>query len=99
MEITGAKGYVLVNGKIYQQDSKVILIGGDEVVFGSSGKHAYVSFLLKYLAFMTYLLHLWWTRASIFLCTFFLFIVFLTTLPSFMFNGFLDSGSDFHAAD
>ena len=58
MEITGAKGYVLVNGKIYQQDSKVILIGGDEVVFGSSGKHAYVSFLLKYLAFMTHLLHL-----------------------------------------
>ncbi|XP_050363356.1 uncharacterized protein LOC126782190 [Argentina anserina] len=42
MEITGAKGYVQVNGKMCQQDSKVILIGGDEVVFGSSGKHAYI---------------------------------------------------------
>lgn len=47
MEITGGKGYVQVNGKICQQDSKVILNGGDEVVFGSTGKHAYVSFLLK----------------------------------------------------
>lgn len=47
MEITGGKGSVKVNGKICQQDSKVILNGGDEVVFGSTGKHAYVSFLLK----------------------------------------------------
>ncbi|KAM5564008.1 hypothetical protein ABKV19_018565 [Rosa sericea] len=42
MEISGGKGYVQVNGKVCQQDSKVILIGGDEVVFGSSGKHAYI---------------------------------------------------------
>lgn len=55
MEITGGKGYVQVNGKVCQQDSKVILIGGDEIVFGSSGKHAYVSFLLKYIAFMIYI--------------------------------------------
>jgi len=35
---------VLVNGKTLGKNSKVILVGGDEVVFSSSGKYAYVSF-------------------------------------------------------
>lgn len=44
LEITGGKGVVQVNGKIYQKSSSVMLNGGDEVVFSSTGKHAYVSF-------------------------------------------------------
>ncbi|XP_027157341.1 uncharacterized protein LOC113758820 isoform X2 [Coffea eugenioides] len=43
LEITGKKGSVQVNGKIYPKNSTVPLSGGDEVVFSSSGKHAYVS--------------------------------------------------------
>lgn len=42
LEITGGKGAVIVNGKIVQKNSSVILNGGDEVVFTSSGKHAYI---------------------------------------------------------
>ncbi|KAK7859857.1 hypothetical protein CFP56_002099, partial [Quercus suber] len=42
LEITGGKGAVQVNGKYYRKNSSVILSGGDEVVFTSSGKHAYI---------------------------------------------------------
>ncbi|KAB2609588.1 hypothetical protein D8674_042418 [Pyrus ussuriensis x Pyrus communis] len=42
LEIICGKGDVQVNEKTYQRDTKVILNGGDEVVFGSSGKHAYI---------------------------------------------------------
>nr|KYP74210.1 ATPase family AAA domain-containing protein 1 [Cajanus cajan] len=44
LEITGGKGSIQVNGKTYRknQNARVILSGGDEVVFGSSGKHAYI---------------------------------------------------------
>ncbi|KAL0371434.1 UNVERIFIED_CONTAM: Spastin [Sesamum angustifolium] len=42
LEITGKKGAVQVNGKIYSKDSTVPLNGGDEVVFSSTGKHAYI---------------------------------------------------------
>ncbi|XP_022992485.1 uncharacterized protein LOC111488805 [Cucurbita maxima] len=42
LEITGGKGAVIVNGKIFQKNSSVVLNGGDEVVFTSSGKHAYI---------------------------------------------------------
>ncbi|XP_068337807.1 uncharacterized protein [Pyrus communis] len=42
LEIICGKGDVQVNEKTYQKDTKVILNGGDEVVFGSSGKHAYI---------------------------------------------------------
>ncbi|KAF3436432.1 hypothetical protein FNV43_RR23524 [Rhamnella rubrinervis] len=42
LEITGEKGLVQVNGKTLEKDSRVILSGGDEVVFTSSGKHAYI---------------------------------------------------------
>ncbi|XP_024021965.1 uncharacterized protein LOC21389436 [Morus notabilis] len=42
LEITGGKGAVLVNGKTYQRSSRVILTGGDEVVFSSLGRHAYI---------------------------------------------------------
>lgn len=44
LEIVGSKGAVQVNGKSYGKKSRLILSGGDEVVFGSSGKEAYVSF-------------------------------------------------------
>jgi len=44
LEITGGKGVVQVNGKTYRRNHKMILNGGDEVIFGASGKHAYVSF-------------------------------------------------------
>lgn len=33
-----------VNGKVYPKNSTVPLNDGDEMVFGSSGEHAYVSF-------------------------------------------------------
>uniref|UniRef100_A0A5B7A5E1 AAA+ ATPase domain-containing protein n=1 Tax=Davidia involucrata TaxID=16924 RepID=A0A5B7A5E1_DAVIN len=42
LEITGGKGAVQVNGKIYPKNSTIPLSGGDEVVFSSSGKHAYI---------------------------------------------------------
>lgn len=44
LEISGSKGFVRVNGKIIQQSSNIILSGGDEVVFSSTGRHSYVSF-------------------------------------------------------
>ncbi|KAL2518965.1 AAA-type ATPase family protein [Abeliophyllum distichum] len=42
LEITGKKGSVQVNGKSCTKDSTVRLKGGDEVVFSSSDKHAYI---------------------------------------------------------
>lgn len=42
LDMLGDKGVVQVNGKIIAQNSSVILSGGDEVVFSSSGKHAYI---------------------------------------------------------
>ncbi|KAL2535301.1 AAA-type ATPase family protein [Forsythia ovata] len=42
LEITGKNGDVQVNGKVCPKDSTVSLNGGDEVVFSSSGKHAYI---------------------------------------------------------
>ncbi|XP_073223744.1 uncharacterized protein [Cicer arietinum] len=42
LEIVGSKGAVQVNGKSYGKKSCLILSGGDEVVFGSSGKEAYI---------------------------------------------------------
>ncbi|XP_010069946.2 uncharacterized protein LOC104456788 isoform X1 [Eucalyptus grandis] len=42
LEITGGKGTVQVNGKIYPRNSTVLLCGGDEVVFTESGNHSYV---------------------------------------------------------
>lgn len=44
LETLGAKGVVRVNGKTIEKNSCVVLTGGDEVVFSSSGRHAYVSF-------------------------------------------------------
>ncbi|KAA8543111.1 hypothetical protein F0562_021394 [Nyssa sinensis] len=46
LEITGGKGAVQVNGKIYPKNSTIPLNGGDEVIFSSSGKHAYIFQLL-----------------------------------------------------
>ncbi|KAH6827392.1 AAA-type ATPase family protein [Perilla frutescens var. hirtella] len=46
LEIIGKKGAVLVNGKAYFKDSTIPLNGGDEVVFSSSNKHAYIFQLL-----------------------------------------------------
>ncbi|KAF7818214.1 ATPase family AAA domain-containing protein 1 [Senna tora] len=42
LEVIGGKGAVQVNGRNHQKNSHVILSGGDEVVFSSSGKHAYI---------------------------------------------------------
>ncbi|KAJ8559283.1 hypothetical protein K7X08_003341 [Anisodus acutangulus] len=42
LEITGKKGDVQVNGKVYPKNSTVPLKDGDEMVFGSSGEHAYI---------------------------------------------------------
>ncbi|XP_057422659.1 uncharacterized protein LOC130716674 isoform X2 [Lotus japonicus] len=47
LEITGSKGAVQVNGKTYRRNARLILSGGDEVVFGSSGKHSYIFQQLK----------------------------------------------------
>ncbi|THG01027.1 hypothetical protein TEA_009827 [Camellia sinensis var. sinensis] len=41
LEIIGGKGAVQVNGKVYAKNSTIPLSGGDEVVFSSSGRHAY----------------------------------------------------------
>ncbi|XP_073140269.1 uncharacterized protein [Henckelia pumila] len=42
LEITGNEGAVQVNGKAYSKDTSIHLNEGDEVVFNSSGKHAYI---------------------------------------------------------
>ncbi|XP_059659545.1 uncharacterized protein LOC132306240 [Cornus florida] len=42
LKITGGKGAVQVNGKVYPKNSAIPLNEGDEVVFTSSGKHAYI---------------------------------------------------------
>ncbi|RDX71267.1 hypothetical protein CR513_49412, partial [Mucuna pruriens] len=42
LEITGGKGSIHVNGKTYRKNARLILSGGDEVVFGSSAKYAYI---------------------------------------------------------
>ncbi|XP_028771103.1 uncharacterized protein LOC114728373 isoform X2 [Neltuma alba] len=42
LEVIGGKGVVQVNGRNHHKNSRVILSGGDEVVFSSSGKHAYI---------------------------------------------------------
>lgn len=42
LEITGGKGVVKVNGKIYPSKSTVPLKAGDEVIFSSSRGHAYI---------------------------------------------------------
>lgn len=48
LETLGSKGVVQVNGKNIEKNSHCILKSGDEVIFSSSGKHAYVSFTLLY---------------------------------------------------
>ncbi|XP_026422974.1 uncharacterized protein LOC113318908 isoform X3 [Papaver somniferum] len=42
LEVLGVQGTVQVNGKIYRKDTSVVLQEGDELVFSSSGKHAYI---------------------------------------------------------
>ncbi|XP_058008640.1 uncharacterized protein LOC110632953 isoform X3 [Hevea brasiliensis] len=42
LEVTGGKGAVQVNGKLLQKPGMIVINGGDEVVFSSSGKHAYI---------------------------------------------------------
>ncbi|KAG8663501.1 uncharacterized protein LOC110612481 isoform X4 [Manihot esculenta] len=42
LEVTGGKGAVHVNGKLLQKPGVIMIKGGDEVVFGSSAKHAYI---------------------------------------------------------
>ncbi|KAG8099135.1 hypothetical protein GUJ93_ZPchr0013g36671 [Zizania palustris] len=37
-----------VNGKVLDKAAKVTLVGGDEVIFSSLGRHAYVSFVTNY---------------------------------------------------
>lgn len=44
VESTGSKGSVQVNGKFLKKNTSCELRSGDEVVFGSLGNHAYVSF-------------------------------------------------------
>jgi len=43
LEVTGKNGKVAVNGRKFRSGFKFPLIGGDEIVFGQCGKHAYVS--------------------------------------------------------
>ncbi|KAL6968493.1 hypothetical protein U1Q18_034295 [Sarracenia purpurea var. burkii] len=40
--VTGGKGIVQVNGKVYPKNSTIPLNGGDELVFSSYGRHAYI---------------------------------------------------------
>uniref|UniRef100_A0A8R7U546 FHA domain-containing protein n=1 Tax=Triticum urartu TaxID=4572 RepID=A0A8R7U546_TRIUA len=48
LEVIGDKGVVLLNGRAVNPGMKVPLTGGDEVVFSSCGKHAYVSYCRSY---------------------------------------------------
>lgn len=42
LTITGAKGFVKVNGKICARHTCIPLNGGDEVIFSASSQHAYI---------------------------------------------------------
>ncbi|EES16128.2 uncharacterized protein LOC8066340 isoform X2 [Sorghum bicolor] len=42
LEVTGKNGKVAVNGRKFRSGFKFPLIGGDEIVFGQCGKHAYI---------------------------------------------------------
>ncbi|XP_039013925.1 uncharacterized protein LOC120143759 isoform X2 [Hibiscus syriacus] len=42
LEITGGKGSVQVNGKTYRKNATLILNAGDELIFTSTGNHAYI---------------------------------------------------------
>ncbi|XWS31706.1 hypothetical protein CRYUN_Cryun23aG0099200 [Craigia yunnanensis] len=42
LEITGGKGSVQVNGRIYYKSASLILNAGDELIFTSTGNHAYI---------------------------------------------------------
>ena len=44
LEVIGKKGLVQLNGRSITSGMKVPLTGGDEVIFSSCGKHAYVSY-------------------------------------------------------
>ncbi|KAM7254886.1 hypothetical protein ACFE04_020127 [Oxalis oulophora] len=53
LEVTGSKGSVIVNGKVFNRNDRKYLTGGDELVFSSSGRHAYVSFSLQMRVLLT----------------------------------------------
>ncbi|GLU07398.1 hypothetical protein SLE2022_243580 [Rubroshorea leprosula] len=42
LEITGGKGSVQMNEKSYRKNASVLLKGGDELIFGSTGCHSYI---------------------------------------------------------
>lgn len=42
LEVTGGKGAVQVNGKLLPKQCIKVIYGGDELIFSSSGKHAYI---------------------------------------------------------
>ncbi|XWS46676.1 hypothetical protein CRYUN_Cryun14cG0088200 [Craigia yunnanensis] len=42
LEITGGKGSVQVNGRMYRKNTSLILNAGDELIFTSTGNHAYI---------------------------------------------------------
>ncbi|XP_012474044.1 uncharacterized protein LOC105790816 isoform X1 [Gossypium raimondii] len=42
LEITGGKGSVQVNGRTYRKNTSLILNAGDELIFTSTGDHAYI---------------------------------------------------------
>ncbi|KAK8565472.1 hypothetical protein V6N13_020579 [Hibiscus sabdariffa] len=42
LEISGGKGSVQVNGKTYRKNASLILNAGDELIFTSTGNHAYI---------------------------------------------------------
>ncbi|XP_047939920.1 uncharacterized protein LOC125187380 [Salvia hispanica] len=46
LEIIGKKGYVQVNGKAYVEKSIIFINGGDEIIFSSKTKQAYIFQLL-----------------------------------------------------
>ncbi|MBA0736500.1 hypothetical protein Gogos_010049 [Gossypium gossypioides] len=43
LEITGGKGSVQVNGRTYRKNTSLILNAGDELIFTSTGDHAYLT--------------------------------------------------------
>ncbi|MFS7960724.1 putative forkhead-associated (FHA) domain, SMAD/FHA domain superfamily [Helianthus anomalus] len=44
LESKGSKGYVYANGRVIKTGTNYVLRSRDEVLFGSLGNHAYVSF-------------------------------------------------------
>ena len=96
LEVTGDKGVVLLNGRAVSPGVKLPLAGGDELVFSSCGKHAYVSYCRSYscnhaASFISIRTSLYWStkRVPFRIVNFIRSVAFVFPLPTYRFFSIL----------